>query len=132
MSYSNPPALPGPLPPGRYAVQLLAPRDPAPSGRFAVERVGPRYHNEHVRAEFVLVTPIDLVKRELRHGDRVHAEQKVRKGTRTLVRRVEVTADGSMLLYPLRTARGPKPKPINAADVVVMGLVTGTYAQFRM
>jgi len=132
MFVSNPPALAGSVPAGRYAIQLVAPKDPAPSRRFAIERVSPRYGDEHVQSEFVLCTPIDLVKRELRNNDRVHAEQKFRRGTRTLVRRVQVKADNSVLLYPLRTARGRKPKPINAADVAIMGVVIGAFTQFRV
>ena len=131
MSHSNTPGLAGPLPAGRYVVQLVAPRDPPPSGRFAVERVGVRNVDDPTQAEFVLCTPIDLVRRELRTNDRVHAMQRYRGAIRHMLRRVEAKGD-TLLLYPMRRARGPKAKPINAADLVVMGLVTGAYTQFRV
>lgn len=128
MSHTN--ALDEPVPSHHYIVQLHAVNDPPPSGRFAVERVGRRYGDERVRAEFVLCAPIDFVKRDLRSGDRVHAEQRFRKGTRTLVRRVDVTPNG-ILLYPLQKARGPKAKPIKADDVAIMGVVFGSYTSYR-
>jgi hypothetical protein len=132
MSYSTaPPAAPGPLPPGRYAVQLVAPRDPPPSGRYAIERVGVRNVDDPTQAEFALCTPIDLVRRELRTNDRVHAMWRHRGAIRHILRRVEAKGE-TLLLYPMRRARGPKAKPINAADVVVVGLVTGAYTQFRV
>ena len=71
MSVSNTLAQPGALPPGRYLVQLVAPRDPPPSGRYAVERVGVRNLDDPTQAEFALCTPIDLVRRQLRTNDRV-------------------------------------------------------------
>jgi hypothetical protein len=71
------------------------------------------------------------VKRDLRTNDRIHAQQRHRGRVRSILHRVEVTPSG-VLLYPLRKARGRKAKPIHAADVVVTGLVTGTYTQFRV
>ena len=68
------------------------------------------------QAEFALVTPIDLVRRELRTNDRVPAMQRYRGAIRNMLRRVEVTPRG-VLLYPMRTARGRKAKPIDATDV---------------
>jgi hypothetical protein len=121
----------GPLPPGRYLVQLHATNDPPPTGRFAIERVGTRNVDERVLAEFAVCLHLDALKRDLRTGDRIHAMRRHRGQVRSLVRRVEVTPRGVML-YPLRKARGLKAKPIDAADVAVMGLVTGTYTQFRL
>jgi len=131
MSLSNAPALAGSLPPGRYLVQLAAPNDPPPSGRFAVERVARRNADDPVQAEFVICGHIDSLSRELRTNDRVHVTQRYRGALRNMLRRVEVKGD-SLLLYPLRKARGPKAKPINAAEVAIMGVVFGTYTQFRV
>ena len=54
-----------------------------------------------------------------------------RGAIRHMLRRVEVTPRG-VLLHPVKAKRGPKAAPINAADVAVMGLVTGTFTQFRV
>ena len=131
MSHTNTPALAAPLPPGRYLVQLAAPNDPPPSGRFAVERVARRNVDERVEAEFAICAHIDLVNRDLRTNDRVHAVQRYRGAIRSLIRRVEMKG-GSVLLYPLRRVRGRQADPIDANSVAVMGLVTGTYTQFRV
>ena len=131
MSYPNTPALAGPLPPGRYLIQLAAPNDPPPSGRFAVERVARRNVDDRIEAEFAICAHIDLVNRDLRPNDRVHVVQQYRGSTRSLIRRVEMKGN-SVLLYPLRRVRGRQAEPIDASSVAVMGLVTGTYTQFRV
>ena len=131
MSYPNTLALAGPLPPGRYLIQLAAPNDPPPTGRFAVERVARRNVDERIEAEFAICAHIDLVNRDLRTNDRVHAEQRYRGRTRTLVRRVEVKSN-AVLLYPLKAAPGRKANPIDASSVTLMGLVTGAYVQYRV
>jgi hypothetical protein len=131
MSKLNGPGIAKPLPPGRYCVQLLAPNDPPPSGRFAVERVGCRNLDDPVQAEFAICAHIDLLCRDLRSNDRVHVVQRYRGGLRHLIRRVE-TKGSSVLLYPVKTGRGAKAKPIDAATVAVMGLVTGTYTELRV
>ena len=107
MSLSNAPALAGSLPPGRYVVQLVAPRDAPPSGRFAVERVGVRNVDDPTQAEFAFCTPIDLVRRELRTNDRVHAMQRHRGAIRHMLRRVEAKGD-TLLLYPMRPGTRPE------------------------
>jgi hypothetical protein len=112
-------------------VQLAAPNDPTPSGRFAVERIACRNVDERVEAEFAVCAHIDLLGRGLRQGDRVHALERYRGTTRSLIRRVETKGD-TVLLYPLKAVRGGKTKPIDADSVAVMGLVTGTYTQFRV
>ena len=129
MSDMNMPALAGPLPPGRYLIQLAAPNDPPPSGRFAVERVARRNVDERVQAEFAVCAHIDLLSRDLREGDRVHVVQRYRGGTRSLIRRVERRGD-TLLLHPPKVARGRKSEPIDASSVALMGLVTGTYTQY--
>jgi hypothetical protein len=131
MLHTNTPAPAGPPPAGRYLVQIAAPGDPPSNGRFAVERVARRNVDERVLAEFAICSHIDLLHRELRNGDRVHAEQRYRGRIRTLLRRVELRGE-SVLLYPLRSGRGRKAEPIPATHVAIMGLVTGTYTQFRV
>jgi hypothetical protein len=131
MSLSNVPVPAGQPSAGRYLVQLAAPNDPPPSGQFAVEPVARRNADDRVQAEFAVCVHLDLVRRDLRTNDRVHAMQRYRGRIRSLVRRVEVTPSGN-LLYPTRNTRGRKAKPIHAADVVVAGLVTGTFTQFRV
>jgi hypothetical protein len=128
MSSSITPAIAGPLPAGHYAVQLLAKNDPPPSGRFAVERVACRKVDERVQAEFAICAHIDSLNRDLRTNDRVHVLQRHRGQVRNLVRRVEIRG-GSVLLHPLR---GRKTKALDASCVAVLGLVTGTYTQFRV
>ena len=130
MSHTNTPPLVGPFLPGRYLVQLAAPNDPPPSGRFAVEHVARRNVDERVQAEFAICAHLDLVKRDLRANDRVHVLQRYRGSTRSLVRRVEMKGN-SVLLYPVRRVRGRQAEPIDASCVAIMGLVTGTYTQFR-
>ena len=71
MSSSSTPAIAGPLPPGRYLVQLAAPNDPPPSGRFAVERVARRNVDERVEAEFAVCCHVDFLGRDLHEGDRI-------------------------------------------------------------
>jgi hypothetical protein len=123
-------ALAGPLPPGRYVVQLAAPNDPPPGGRFAVDRVPRRNVDERVEAEFAICAHIDAVNRDLRTNDRVHVLQRYKGTTRSLIRRVE-TRGNSVLLYPVKAARGGKARPIDANSVALMGLVIGIYTQFR-
>jgi hypothetical protein len=129
MLSSDTPTVGGPLPPGRYLIQLAAPNDPPPSGRFAIERVACRKVDERVQAEFAVCAHIDSLNRDLRTNDRVHVLQRHRGKVRNLVRRVEVKGS-SVLLYPLRVRR--RGRPIDANSVAVMGLVTGTYTQFRV
>jgi hypothetical protein len=131
MSDSYLPALAGTLPPGRYLVQLAAPNDPPPSGRFAVERVARRNVDDRIEAEFAVCAHIDLLGRDLREGDRVHIVQRYRGTTRSLIRRVEWKGE-ALLLSPPKATRGRKGNPISTADVAIMGLVTGTYTQFRV
>jgi hypothetical protein len=71
---------------------------------------------------------IDSLNRDLRTNDRVHVLQRHRGQVRSLVRRVEIRG-GSVLLHPLRSR---KTTVIDASSVTVMGLVTGTYTQFRV
>jgi hypothetical protein len=130
MSHSNGPGTARPLPPGRYAVQILARNDPAPSGRFAVEHVGTRNLDDPVQAEFAVCIHLDLLQRELRTNDRVHVMQRYRGGLRHLIRRVETKGD-VVLLYPVKTGRGAKAEPIDAASVAIVGLVTGGYTEYR-
>jgi hypothetical protein len=131
MSDTNMPALTGPLPPGRYLVQLAAPNDPPPSRRFAFERVARRNVDDPVQAEFAICADLDLVKRDLRTNDRVHVVQRYRGSTRSMIRRVKMKGS-SLLLYPVRRVRGRQAEPIDANSVAVMGLVTGTYTQFQV
>jgi hypothetical protein len=131
MASANVPTIAGPLPPGRYLVQLAAPNDPPPSGRFAVERIARRNVDERVEAEFAICAHIDLLTRDLREGDRVHVVQRYRGATRSLIRRVERKGD-RVLLYPPTARRGRKTEPIDASSVAIMGVVTGAFTQFRV
>lgn len=130
MSSSTTPALAA-LSTGHYLVQLAAPNDPPPSGRLAVERVARRNVDERVEVEFAICAHIDLLSRDLREGDRVHVVQRYRGATRSLIRRVERQGD-RVLLYPPKATRGRKAEPIDASGVAVVGVVTGTYTQFRI
>jgi hypothetical protein len=130
MSNMNAPGSARPLPPGRYAVQLVAPKDAPPSGRFAVERINSRGPDDPVEAEFAICCHI-LVKRDLRDRDRVHVMQRYRGKLRNMIKRVQLKGN-SMLLFPVKTGRGRKGNPIEVSDVVMVGLVTGCYTEYRL